>query len=189
MTTAMTATMTAATTATNQGEHATSGKAGTQVERASGRELILRRFFRTRPRTVFDAMTRADLLRRWWTPRSLGVELSTCESNPRVGGSYRFVLGHTSKPPMAFSGVYRDVVPGVRLVYTQVLEPMRHAGEGLITATFEAREGGTALIQRELYPSKEVLDDAIASGIERGMRETLEQLEALLPQLQREARG
>ena len=39
------------------------------------------------------------------------------------------------------------------------------------------------LVQRELYPSKEVLDGAIASGMEHGMRETLEQLEALLPEL------
>ena len=61
---------------------------------------------------------------------------------------------------------------------------MPDTGEGVITATFEAHEGGTLLTQRELYPSKEVLDGAIASGMERGMRETLEQLEALLPELE-----
>ena len=84
---------------------------------------------------------------------------------------------------MAFSGVYKEVVPGARLVYTQIFEPMPEAGEGLITATFEAHDGGTRLTQRELYPSKEVLDGAIASGMERGMRETLEQLEVLLQEL------
>ena len=88
---------------------------------------------------------------------------------------------------MAFSGVYREIVPGARLVYTQIFEPMPHAGEGLITATFEEVEGGTRLTQRELYPSKEVLDGAIASGMERGMRETLEQLEALLPELEKQS--
>ena len=166
-------------------ENEPAGKTGTQVERASERELILRRFFRARPQTVFDAMTRPELLRRWWAPRSLGVVLISCDAELRVGGTYRYVFGRPGEPPMAFSGVYREIVPGARLVYTQIFEPMPHTGDGLITATFEARAGGTQLTQRELYPSKEVLDGAIASGMERGMRETLEQLEALLTELQK----
>jgi uncharacterized protein YndB with AHSA1/START domain len=156
----------------------------TQVERASERELVIRRVFRAHPQTVFDAMTKPEHLRRWWAPQSLGVVLFECESDPRVGGRYRYVFGRPGEPPMAFSGVYKEVVPGARLVYTQIFEPMPDAGEGVITATFEAHEGGTLLTQRELYPSKEVLDGAIASGMERGMRETLEQLEALLPELE-----
>ena len=159
------------------------GTVGTQVERASERELILRRTFRAPPQMVFDAMTKPELLRRWWAPRSLGVQLFSCESDARVGGTYRYVFGRPGQPPMAFSGVYKEVVPGARLVFTQIFEPMRAAGEGLITTTFEACDAGTRLISRELYPSKEVLDGAIASGMERGMRETLEQLEALLQEL------
>ncbi len=159
------------------------GKVGTQVERASDRELVLRRTFRAPPQMVFDAMTKPELLRRWWAPRSLGVVLFSCESDARVGGTYRYVFGHPGQTPMAFSGVYKEVVPGARLVFTQIFEPMRDAGEGLVTMTFEAYEGSTRLISRELYPSKEVLDGAIASGMERGMRETLEQHEVLLQEL------
>jgi uncharacterized protein YndB with AHSA1/START domain len=166
----------------NASEHV--AESGTQVERASERELVIRRVFRARPRTVFDAMTKPELIRRWWAPRSLGVVLIDCQADVRVGGGYRYVFGRPGEPAMAFSGVYQEIVPGARVVYTQVFEPMRHAGEGLITATFEAHAGGTRLVQRELYPSKEVLDGAIASGMERGMRETLEQLAALLPQLE-----
>ena len=155
----------------------------TQVERASDRELLVRRVFRTSPITLFDAMTKPELLRRWWAPRALGVELFECESDPRVGGAYRYVFGKPGEPAMAFSGVYQEVVRGARVVYTQIFEPMREAGVGIITTTYEQTEGGTLLTQRELFPSKEVLDGVIASGMERGMRETLEQLEALLPEL------
>jgi len=162
-------------------------KSGTQVERASERELIIRRSFRAHPRTVFDAMTKPELLRRWWAPRSLGVELIECEADARVGGTYRYVFGRPGQTPFAFSGVYKEVVPGARLVFTQIFEPMREAGEGLITATFEGSDGWTRLTQRELYPSKEVLDGAIASGMERGMRETLEQLDVLLDELGKSA--
>ncbi len=157
--------------------------AKTQVERASDRELLIRRVFRTSPTTLFDAMTKPELLRRWWAPRSLGVELFECEADLRVGGTYRYVFGKSGQPTMAFSGVYQEVVRGARIVYTQIFEPQREAGVGIITATYEETEGGTLLTQRECFPSKEVLDGVIASGMERGMRETLEQLAALLPEL------
>ncbi len=169
--------------AANAGSRAASST--TEVERASERELILRRTFKGRPATLFDAMTRPELLRRWWAPRALGVELFECQADARVGGTYRFVFGRPGQPPMAFSGVYREVVPAARLVYTQIFEPMREAGEGLVSASFEAVPEGTRLVQRELYPSKEVLDGAIASGMERGMRQTLDQLAVLLEELDR----
>jgi uncharacterized protein YndB with AHSA1/START domain len=160
----------------------------THVERASDRELVLRRTFRARPQIVFDAMTKADLIRRWWAPKSRGVELYECDSDPRVGGAYRFVFGRPNQPRMAFSGVYKEVVAGARVSYTQIFEDGRglgrEAGEGLVTATYEATpEGFTRLVQRELYPSKEVLDGAIASGMEKGMRETLDQLAILVTEL------
>ena len=156
-------------------------RAGTQVERASGRELVIRRWFRARPRTVFDAMTKPELLRRWWAPA--GIVLIECEAEVRVGGRYRYVFGRPGEPSMAFSGVYKEVVPGARVVYTQLFEPMPDTGDGLITTTFAEQEGGTLVLQRELFPSKEVLDGVIASGMERGMRETLEQLAVLLAEL------
>jgi uncharacterized protein YndB with AHSA1/START domain len=115
------------------------------------------------------------------------VVLLECEAELRVGGRYRYVFGRPGEPVMAFSGLYKELVPGARIVYTQIFEPMPEAGEGVITAVFEPVEGGTRFTSRELYPSKDVLDGVIASGMERGMRETLEQLEALLPELEKVA--
>ena len=155
----------------------------TSVERASGRELVIRRVFRARPITVFEAMTKPEYLRRWWAPRSLGVELYECDADVRVGGRYRYVFGKAGEPRMAFSGTYNEVVPGERLVYTQVFEPMPQAGEGVITVTFEPHELGTSYVQRELFPTKEVLDGVIASGMEKGMRETLDVLAELVQTL------
>lgn len=155
----------------------------THVERASDTELLVQRVFRTQPVTLFDAMTKPELLRRWWAPRALGVELYECDADLRIGGAYRYVFGKNGEARMAFSGVYRELERGARVVYTQIFEPMREAGEGIITTTFEATADGTLMTQRECFPSKQVLDGVIASGMERGMRETLEQLAALLPQL------
>jgi uncharacterized protein YndB with AHSA1/START domain len=152
----------------------------TTVERASGRELVITRAFDGRARIVFDALTKPELLKRWWAPRSLGVTLIECEVDLRVGGSYRYVFGKDAAKPMAFSGVYKEVVPHSRIVFTQVFEPMASAGEGLVTITLEERDGKTHMVQHEIYPSKQTLDWAIESGMERGMRETLDQLDTLV---------
>jgi uncharacterized protein YndB with AHSA1/START domain len=153
------------------------------LERRSDRELVMTRTFNGPARIVFDAWTRPDLLKRWWAPRSRGVTLFSCDADVRTGGSYRYVFGRDAKQPMAFSGTYTEVTAPARLVCTQLFEPMRAAGEAIITATFEERDGKTRLVVHQLYPSKEALDGAIASGMEHGMHETTDQLDALLATL------
>jgi uncharacterized protein YndB with AHSA1/START domain len=152
----------------------------TTLERVSDRELVITRTFDGPARIVFDAWTKPELLRRWWAPRSLGVSLFECDADVRVGGAYRYVFGRDRESAMAFSGRYTEVAPHSRIVCTQIFEPMRDAGEAIVTATFDEQRGKTRLVLRQLYPSKQALDAAIASGMERGMRETMEQLEKLL---------
>jgi uncharacterized protein YndB with AHSA1/START domain len=152
----------------------------TTVERRSDRELVITRTFNGPARILFDAWTQPALLKRWWAPCSLDVTLLACDADARVGGTYRFVFGRDASHPMAFSGAYTEVTPYSRLVYTQIFEPMRDAGEAIVTVAFDEKRGRTRLVLRELYPSKEALDGAIASGMEDGMRETMEQLERLV---------
>lgn len=152
----------------------------TVVERTSARELVVTRTFNGSAFLVFDAWTKPELLKQWWAPKSLGVCLFECESDLRVGGMYRYAFGRDPKNPEVFSGRYQEVSPPSRLVLTQVYERMRDAGEAVVTVTFEESNGKTRLTLHQLYPSKEALDGAIASGMERGMRETFDQLDNLV---------
>jgi uncharacterized protein YndB with AHSA1/START domain len=152
----------------------------TTFERRSDRELVVTRALNAPARIVFDAWTKPELLKRWWAPCSLGVKLFECEADVRVGGKYRYVFGRELATAVAFSGVYREVVPGARLVHTQVFEPQAAAGEAIVTATFEESHGKTKLTLYQVFPSKEALDGAVASGMEYGARETMEQLEEML---------
>jgi uncharacterized protein YndB with AHSA1/START domain len=152
----------------------------TTLERVSDREIVIARTFDGPARIVFDAWTKPELLRRWWAPCSLGVTLFECDADVRVGGSYRYVFGRDREGAVAFSGRYTEVAPHSRLVYTQIFEPMRDAGEAIVAATFDEQRGKTRLVLRGLYPSKQALDATIASGMEQGMRETMEQLEKLV---------
>ena len=133
----------------------------TTTERTSDRELVIRRTFNAPARLVFEAWTRPELIRRWWTPPSFGITFVSCEADVRTGGSYRFVFSHPDFPePMAFFGRYLEVTPPSRIVWTN-----EEGADGPIsTVTFEEKGGQTLLILRELYPSKEALDEAIATG-------------------------
>jgi uncharacterized protein YndB with AHSA1/START domain len=157
----------------------------TTVERTSVCELVVTRTFNGPASMVFDAWTKPELLKQWWAPKSLGVALFECESELRVGGAYRYAFGRDPKNPEVFSGHYKEVSPPSRLVLTQVYERLRDAGEAIVTITFEESNGKTRLTLHQLYPSKEALDGAIASGMERGMHETFGQLDNLVDALHR----
>ena len=159
----------------------------TTMDRTSDRELVITRTFNAPPRIVFDAWTKAELVRRWWAPKSRAVAIASCDADVRVGGKYRYVLRHDDHGQFAFSGKYSEVTPHSRLVYTEIFEPAGQAaddGDGaIITVTFEERDGKTHLVSRSLFPSKDVLDTVLATGMEGGMRETMDQLDELVASL------
>src|SRR6202051_3559371 len=149
----------------------------TTVERTSERELVVTRTFNGPARIVFEAWTRPELLKRWWAPKSFGISFISCETDVRTGGTYRFVFGHAaSEQPMAFFGRYIEVTPPSRLVWTNEEE---EDGD-VTTVTFEEKDGKTLVVLHDLYPSKEALDGAIASGSTGGWPEQFEQLDDLL---------
>jgi uncharacterized protein YndB with AHSA1/START domain len=153
-----------------------STKGRTTVERESERELVVTRTINGPARLVFEAWTKAELFRQWWVPKSFGLTLLSCETDVRVGGKYRLVISHKGST-MEFFGRYLEVTPHSRLAWTN-----EEGGDGgaVTTVTFEEKGGQTLLMVRDLYPSKEALDEAIASGACSGMPETLEQLDEFI---------
>ena len=164
-----------------------SGINPTTVERKSDRELVVTRIFNGPAHIVFDAWTKPELIKRWWTPKSVGISFVSCEADVRTGGTYRFVFSHPSAPqPIAFFGRYLEVTPPTRLVWTN------EEGEGpgsVTTVTFEQRGGETHVVLHDLYPSKQSLDDAIASGSTGAWSEQFEELDQLLVALAASASG
>jgi uncharacterized protein YndB with AHSA1/START domain len=150
----------------------------TTVERTSERELVVTRTFNGPAHIVFEAWTRAELLMRWWAPKSFGLSFLSCDADVRTGGSYRFVFGHPAfAQPMEFFGRYIEVTPHSRLVWTNA-----EGGEdgSVTTVTFEERGASTLVVMHDLYPSKDALDAAIASGSTGGFSESFDQLDELL---------
>ncbi len=148
------------------------------VERKSDRELVVARTINAPPHIVFEAWTKAELFKRWWVPKSFGLTLLSCELDVRVGGTYRLVFSHPAAPDgMAFHGRYLKVTPPSRLVWTNE----ESGGTGQVTTvTFEERAVQTLLVVHELYPSKQALDEDMASGSISWNDETFDQLDELV---------
>ena len=128
---------------------------------------------------VFSAWSTADLFRRWWAPRSMGMPISACTMDARTGGSYRLAFGHDGAEIMAFFGTYREVVPGALMVWTN------DEGEGpgaVTTVTFAAEGTGTRVMVREDHPDEAACEESLGSLCAM-LPEQFAQLEELLSTL------
>lgn len=152
-------------------------KQQTQYERKSERELIVSRIINGPAPLVFEAWANPQLFQKWWVPKSAPIKLVSCEMDVRTGGKYRLVFS-VGDQSMAFFGKYLEVTPHSRLVWTN--EEGGADAATITTVTFEEMKGATLVTVHDLYPSKEALDEAIATGSMGGMPEQLEQLEQLI---------
>ncbi|MFL5684353.1 MAG: SRPBCC domain-containing protein [Chloroflexota bacterium] len=165
---------------TRSAAEATTTMDRTTIERTSDQELLVTRTIDGPPDVVFEAWIDAGLFRQWWVPKSMGLKLLTCEVDARVGGGYRLTFDIGTAEPMAFFGRYLEVTPPTRLVWTN-----EEGDEGTVvtTVTFEEDDGRTRLVVHDRYPSKEALDEAVASGATSWNPETFDQLDELLVKL------
>jgi uncharacterized protein YndB with AHSA1/START domain len=79
---------------------------------------------------------------------------------------------------MGMRGVYREIVPPERSVHMESFDD--YPGESQVTAVFVEQEGKTTLTATVLYPSREVRDAVIKSGMEHGAAESYDKLGELL---------
>ena len=147
-----------------------------KVSTPTEREIVLMRVFDAPRRMVYDAMTKPELLKRWFGPR--GWSLAVCEIDLRVGGKWRFVLRGPDGTEMGMSGVYRELVRPERSVHTESFDVF--PGESLVTTVLFEDAGKTTLTGTILYDSQEIRDAVIKSGMEQGAAETYDKLAELL---------
>ncbi len=140
------------------------------------REIVMTRVFDA-PRTlVYDAFSKPELLKRWFGPR--GWSLEVCDVDLRIGGGFRFVLRGPEGQQMGMRGVYMELAPPVRSVHIESFDD--YPGESVVTAEFHEQDGKTTLTATVLYPSREVRDIVLQTGMEHGAAESYDKLAELL---------
>jgi uncharacterized protein YndB with AHSA1/START domain len=142
--------------------------------------VVITRVFDAPRRLVFDALTKPEHVARWYGPH--GFEVVSCHIDLRPGGAYRFVQRAPDGNEYAFRGVYREVVPPLRLVSTWIFE-MIPDKETVVSMTLEERGGQTTLKSTMRFPTVEDRDAYIATGAAVGASESMERLDEVLKDL------
>lgn len=145
-------------------------------------EIIITYIFEGPRDLVFKIYTDPNLISQWWGPRRLTTTVEKMEVEP--GGEWRYIQRDEEGNEYIFSGVYREIVPTERLVYTFNFEAMPNH-ESVQTEIFEEYNGGTKLISNVLFQSVEDRDGMLKSGMEEGIMEINDRLNALLKEIQK----
>jgi uncharacterized protein YndB with AHSA1/START domain len=146
----------------------------------SDREIVLTRTFDAPRELVFEAYTNPVHIRQWWGLRTLTTIVDKMDFRP--GGLWRYVQRGPDGKEFAFSGIYREIAPPERIVYTFEFEAM--PGHVVLnTATFEELHGKTKVTITSLYPTVEDRDCMIKAGMERGANESWDMLDEHLSQM------
>jgi len=100
------------------------------------------------------------------TTNGAGYSVPVCEVDLRVGGKWRFVNRHP-RGDAEFYGEYREIQAPDRVVFTEIYAPFPDA-ESVVTALLTEENGKTRLNATSRYPSKEVRDMVLSTGMEKG---------------------
>jgi uncharacterized protein YndB with AHSA1/START domain len=138
------------------------------------------RDFDAPPDRVFRAWVDPELVVQWLGPKSSEIRID--QWNARTGGHFRYASVQDGEEVAAFYGSFHEVRPSERLVQTFTWEGMPD-GVALETITFEdLGDGRTRTIGLSLVENLEARDGIMASGMEVGVYEGYEKLDALLAQ-------
>ncbi len=157
---------------------ATANKQGaTTLTTPSDREVAIARAFDAPRRLLFECWTSCEHLPQWMLGPP-GWTMPVCERDLRPGGVHRSVWRKADGAAMEIKGVFKEVTPPERVVYTE-----SWGGdwpETIDTVTFAERGGRTTVTVRILYPSKAARDAALKTGMKEGMDQGFDRLEEYL---------
>jgi uncharacterized protein YndB with AHSA1/START domain len=154
-----------------------------EVTTPSDTDIRMTRLFDAPKELVFEAMTKPEHVKRWWGQLGEGYSVPVCEIDLRVGGKWKFVNRHP-KGEVTFYGEYREISPPDRMVHTEIFADYPDT-VSVVTTAFTEERGKTRLTATVSYPSKEVRDMVMSTGMEHGAGISYDRMEDLLGALQR----
>ena len=152
-----------------------------ELDYPSDTELVITRQFNAPRELVLAALTQPEHVRQWYGMSEDGMLV--CEIDFRVGGRWHYVLaGEPGEDDHSFSGEYLSIDLPNGFTSTESYDNMPGASYQA-TITLTETDGVTTLRNRLSYPSQEMRDGHVASGMEGGMNISYRRLDALLERL------
>jgi uncharacterized protein YndB with AHSA1/START domain len=142
--------------------------------------FTITRMFNAPARLVYEAWTRPEYMKRWYGMTCMTLEV--CEMDVQPGGKWRRKLRGPDGKLFGFYGEFKELEPPHRMVFTETFEPFPDH-PSTVTVTLTERDGKTFAKVVQLHDSVTSRDAHIGSGMETGMRETLDRLDAFVSAL------
>jgi uncharacterized protein YndB with AHSA1/START domain len=139
-------------------------------------EIELSRTFEAPRELVFEAHSKAEHVRQWWGSKD--TTMPVCDMDFRPGGGWRYVIRKPNGKEYGFGGTFVEIVPPEWFSWMFGVDGM--PGEGLEVYRFTEHDGKTTLTTTSHFPSVEIRDAVIASGMENGAAELFDRLEEYL---------
>ena len=150
-----------------------------QVTTPGDREVVIVRSFDAPRRLVFDAFTKPALVQRWLLGPP-GWTMPVCEIDLRVGGAYHYVWRGEQGGTFGFHGVFREIAAPESTVHTEQTDEPPSGDPAMVTTAF-AEDGGTTTVTMTVaYPSGEVRQAVLATGMADGVEQSYERLDQML---------
>ncbi|HEX4369431.1 MAG TPA: SRPBCC domain-containing protein [Rhodopila sp.] len=144
------------------------------------RHIVIERMVDAPPALVFQCWTDPAHMTRWWGPH--GFTNPVCELDVRVGGTWRIVMRGPDGTDYPCGGVYQEIVPAERLMFTNIATDA--AGkpilEGLTTVTFAEMNGKTRMTVSTGAKALVGYARGYLEGMEIGWTQSLERLDTEL---------
>lgn len=137
--------------------------------------LVLTRRYPVTPGKVWRAWTDPQALKHWFGPGA-GEPVSAAEIDLRAGGRFRIVFGGVEGTEHEVQGVYREIVPNRKLVFTWAWPRTTPERESLVTIELRADGGGTEMEFRH----ERLFDEKVRDDHRHGWTEALGKLERFL---------
>ena len=137
--------------------------------------LTLTRSFPVAPEKVWRAWTDPEALTQWFRPGA-SFSIPLVETDVRAGGRFRIVFGGPEGRDHEVQGVYREVVPNRKLVFTWTWPNSTPERESLVTIVFKPVAGGTELV----FLHEGHYDETVRDNHQRGWTESFAKLERFL---------
>ena len=138
-------------------------------------ELEVRRSYRATPEAIYQAWTSPEILTRWFAP-STEYRVIVHELEVRPGGRYRIEMVHSGGNRHTSHGVYRDLEPGRRIVFSWRWETRDTMPDTVVEIELFPHGDTTELVLRHRLFEEEADRD----NHDKGWQGCLEQLAAVL---------
>jgi uncharacterized protein YndB with AHSA1/START domain len=155
------------------------------VTTPSDTEVQVTRVFDAPRRLVYECHTEPELVKRWLLGPP-GWTMPVCEIDLRVGGQYRYAWrSEADDAQFGFIGEFREIQAPERIVHTERFVPGSDwagamMGDAIVTMTLTEADGRTTLVMNMRYPSPEIRDQAVATGMTDGMAQSYDRLEEMM---------